>query len=489
MKKLLDKYESRRLSLLELLYYNEHVVTLSFLSEKLNCAERTLKNDINYLKRCFGDDFLKTSNRGIQLQLPKNKGIEVFYEYALRDSFSFSLLEHIFKNDTLSTIELAQLVDTSISTVTRSIQRINDTLKPYTIEITSSPYKIVGDESNIRLFFFYYFSERYSHSVWPYEKINESIFDQLILYFATHNQLALDYNEFIKLKKWLAISLIRTQKKHYISIERPYSNAFIPDLTNYSFQVNEIEKELNLSFNEETIKQLCAFFLNEHYFFNYTELVNRTKSNPSIKEYHDFLSGYLLLIADKAGISLINHDEIIVKMFNISYLYIYKNKQIAPITHILWDRKKSFIQSIEEEYPEFITLAKELLIEQQHSNKINLSEDVQKSLLYYIIVYWDNLLHNLNNTRKKYKLLIFSDFDKAHAKTLQSIFKNYFKNFVSVSIYSHPYLSNSLLKEIDYDILITTTSIENIDGKETIYIHNIPSERDFNLIKNKIGRF
>ena len=488
MRNILEQYEQRKLKIIETLYFSEDWMNISILAEKVNCSERTIKQDIFSLRELVSEEYLQTSQKGIRLSLPTHLSIEMVYRSILKESANFNLLENLFHDETKTLEEMADFLYTSPTTLKRTIKKINFSLKDYSLQIQTNPCQLNGPEANIRAFYICYFMERYTHFEWPYPTIDRKTFENFLIISAKFIHTKLNFPDFERVKHWIAVSLIRTQKGHYVEIRKNNLTQYIPDLKKFRFILKPLENKMNISFEPQFIEQVFAVFLNNSYAFSYEKLIKETETDVEMKKSIDLLSNLLTTLSKQVEIPIPNKEHLLLDLYNLSKLVTRHNNHMRKVTHILFDQKDFFVRSLEEDIPDFIRLAKKQINHYQKKMNLIFSDHSKVELLYTLIIHWDNLLIELHRQRKKAKILIISNYDLEHAKMIRNLIDIHYHDDVTSEIYLEPRLSLKQLKKMDYDVLISTTSFEPIQDKKIICIQNIPTEQNLREIKLAINR-
>ncbi|WP_313469101.1 M protein trans-acting positive regulator PRD domain-containing protein [Carnobacterium sp.] len=483
MRDILEKYEQRKLELFETLYFCEDWMTIPTLAKKLLCSERTVKQDITSLKESLPDEYLQTSHRGIRLFLPTHISIEMIYRSVLKESANFNLLESLFHDETKTLEEMADFLYTSPTTLIRAIKKINLALNDYSLQIQTNPCQLIGPEANIRSFYICYFMESYTHFEWPYPTIDQKVFDNFLILAAKFVHFQWNFSDFERVKHWIAVSLIRTQKGHYVEIKQNDLTKYIPDLSKFHFILKPLEKKMNISFRPQFIEQVFAVFLNNSYVFTYDQLIKESETDPELKKSVDLLSGLLDTLSKQVGIPIPNKEHLLLDLYNLTKMVSRPNNHIRKVTYILFDQKEFFVHSLEEDIPDFVRLAKKQINTYKKKMDLIFSKHSVDELVYTLIIHWENLFIELHKQRKKAKVLIISTYDLEHAQLIRDVIDIHYHDNVTSEIYLEPRLSLKQLKKMEYDVLITTTSFEPIQDKKIICIQNIPTEKNLREIK------
>ncbi|AEB30123.1 putative trans-acting regulator [Carnobacterium sp. 17-4] len=482
MRKVLDASERRKLEVIEHLYFTESWVTLKELALKTVSSERILKQDMLQLREYYTKEVLQTSHLGVRLVLPPYKDCDDLYRYFLSNSLAFNFIEMLIYDETKTVFELAEELYVSPSTLFRLIKKLNISLTDYYVQVQTNPCKLISEtEESIRYFYISYFSERYNNLEWPFKTINQNFFEQLLIFIAKTNNIPVNFADFKRLKLWTAVPYLRVKQGHQVSVMSSNYSKMIPDFSNFQPLTGLIEKKLAITLDKNFIEQVFSIFINNDFKFSYESLIEDTKINPAVKERVSYHTTLLHNLSNQIGIPIPNQQHLLKEMFNISH-FVFKSKEGQyPLPYILFNSKKYFVQSMEELFPDFITLAFSNLKKYEKKTNEHYSETARYEIIYTLLIHWDHLIPELYNQKDKVRLLIVSDFDVEHAKMIQDLLHRYLKHELTTTIYTDPIFSLKRLNNYAYDILITTFTLP-FDGKiidqSCICIRNVPTKRN-----------
>lgn len=94
-------------------------------------------------------------------------------------------------------------------------------------------------------------------------------------------------------------------------------------------------------------------------------------------------------------------------------------------------------------------------------------------LSYTFITHSKHLVLNLLQNQPKLKVLVMSNFDQYHAKSVAETLSYYCSNNFELEVWNKLELSIDSLKESPYDIIISNFIIPPIENKRLIYSNNI----------------
>ncbi|WP_208559712.1 helix-turn-helix domain-containing protein [Marinilactibacillus kalidii] len=144
--------------------------TLKELETTLSVSDRTILTDIHFIKDYFEEIvILESSLIGYTFTILDRSQYTQSKQLLIEDEPLFKIIEQIFFNECLTLIEWSEELLLSESSILRYLKTIEPILSEYGIMISKNRVDFVGNEINIRRFFydFYYESSITSHTVFP----------------------------------------------------------------------------------------------------------------------------------------------------------------------------------------------------------------------------------------------------------------------------------------------------------------------------------
>ncbi|MEI1233286.1 helix-turn-helix domain-containing protein [Enterococcus mundtii] len=156
--------------------------TIGELSEKTQVTERTIANDLKYMRDYFGESIILTSgNSGFVFEEKKPLVYQERKQSLLENECLFEIIGNIFYGKLFRVDELADHYHYSESAFRRMLTQSNSVLKSYGLQWSSNPLTIKGDEASLRKFFkdFYYEGIETDYTALPDPALHELILTQL----------------------------------------------------------------------------------------------------------------------------------------------------------------------------------------------------------------------------------------------------------------------------------------------------------------------
>lgn len=483
---LLTKQENRRYRLITKLSMQNTWITLANLATYLDCSSRVLKDDIQYLNKKHKNLSIQTSKYGIRMSFRTNYDLNSFGREVLAKSPAYQLLETIFFNGPQTIKELANQIFVSPATLYRMINQINETLVrgKYNFTIDTNPCRFIGVEEDIRYYFYIYIFERYRRFTLPLKDVNEDALERFLRGIVEGSSLTMDYSFYNVVRVVMIVNLVRYREKAYIEVD---TDDLLPprkaeNFDDYSEIFKSYEEILGVKINENFITQTFTPYIQKGMSYSYEYFINRTKENPTFGKQVTFLRNRLDDIAKKHGIKLENREGLIVGLFNTSHLE-YQDPQS---NYILYNRNQLFAEDISKEFPRFYID----LYEGMKEFRIVLGKDTTEEgiafFFYNVFATWKNLVPQLRQKIKKIRTLVISDRHQAHAEMIKDFIEYEFSEQVAVEFFIDLELNSEVLEELNYDLIVTTFTIDTLKNRRNVYIPNVPKYKDYQNIQQQI---
>lgn len=485
MENLLTKQENRRLEFITILTKGEDWLTLTELASDLDCSTRVLTEDINFLNTYSNSLSIKTSTLGAKVQFHKNKGPKNFAEELLAESTAYQLLEMIFFNDKMTVNDLAELLFISPPTVYRMINQLNPSLQEiHGFQIETNPCQIVGSEENIRYFFYLYFFERYPRFDFPYNGVSEKTIDLFLKALVKYSSIPIDFSFYNVFKVIVMVNITRYNNKYYVKIDKQQrkeavlSSAF-RDLTKFFTSVGMMIRQ---TIDEGFITQVFTQYIKKGFFFSPEQMLSEAEKDAVLLSQVTFLRETIDRIALKNNLVLKNRDNLIFALLNTAHLE-YHEPQSG---YILYNRNQFFVDDLAKEFPQF---HKDLYHGMKEFREVlhkPITEDGIAFYIYTAFSNWDNIVPQLRQKLDKIKVLVISDRSKKHAEMIKDFIAYEFSKQLEIDFFTALELNSEVLKQLEYDLIVTTFTIEELENSRSVYIPNIPKYKDYQMIQRQI---
>jgi len=474
MRDLLSKKSHRQLELLELLFEHKRWFHRSELAELLNCTERAVKDDLSHVRSAFPDLIFHSSTNGIRIINTDDSDIEMVYHHFFKHSTHFSILEFIFFNEGCDTDSICKEFYISSSSLYRIISHINKIIKKqYRFEISLNPVRIIGNEIDIRYFFAQYFSEKYYFLEWPFEDFSVEPLCKLLALVYKETAFPVNFATQRMLKLLLVTNLYRIKFSHFLEVEK---NSFNNELLESFMQAEGIEdivasfdSEYHISLNKEVIGQLFVSYFQKMFFIDEEVFLSYAKTDSYVKKSYRLLGELVDQVSREYNLQIDNKDNLIWHLHNTAHLH----RQELSTEFILFDQKGNTIKNFQNIFPRFVSEVKEGIEHYLEGLDMDCNSMKVNHLSYTFITHSKHLVLNLLQNQPKLKVLVMSNFDQYHAKSVAETLSYYCSNNFELEVWSELELSLESLKDSPYDIIISNFIIPPIENKRLIYSNNV----------------
>ena len=474
MRDLLSKKSHRQLELLELLFEHKRWFHRSELAELLNCTERAVKDDLSHVRSAFPDLIFHSSTNGIRIINTDDSDIEMVYHHFFKHSTHFSILEFIFFNEGCDMDSICKEFYISSSSLYRIISHINKIIKKqYRFEISLNPVRIIGNEIDIRYFFAQYFSEKYYFLEWPFEDFSVEPLCKLLALVYKETAFPVNFATQRMLKLLLVTNLYRIKFSHFLEVEK---NSFNNELLESFMQAEGIEdivasfdSEYHISLNKEVIGQLFVSYFQKMFFIDEEVFLSYAKTDSYVKKSYRLLGELVDQVSREYNLQIDNKDNLIWHLHNTAHLH----RQELSTEFILFDQKGNTIKNFQNIFPRFVSEVKEGIEHYLEGLDMDCNSMKVNHLSYTFITHSKHLVLNLLQNQPKLKVLVMSNFDQYHAKSVAETLSYYCSNNFELEVWSELELSLESLKDSPYDIIISNFIIPPIENKRLIYSNNV----------------
>ena len=474
MRDLLSKKSHRQLELLELLFENKRWFHISELAELLHCTERTVKDDLSHVRFSFPDLIFHSSTNGIRIINTDDSDIEMVYHHFFKHSTHFSILEFIFFNEGCQAESICKEFYISSSSLYRIISQINKVIKrQFQFEISLTPVQIIGNERDICYFFAQYFSEKYYFLEWPFEDFSVEPLCKLLALVYKETAFPVNFATQRMLKLLLVTNLYRIKFSHFLEVEK---NSFNNELLESFMQAEGIEdivasfdSEYHISLNKEVMGQLFVSYFQKMFFIDEEVFLSYAKTDSYVKKSYRLLGELVDQVSREYNLQIDNKDNLIWHLHNTAHLH----RQELSTEFILFDQKGNTIKNFQNIFPRFVSEVKEGIEHYLEGLDMDCNSMKVNHLSYTFITHSKHLVLNLLQNQPKLKVLVMSNFDQYHAKSVAETLSYYCSNNFELEVWTELELSKESLEESPYDIIISNFIIPPIENKRLIYSNNI----------------
>ena len=467
MRLLLSKKQRRQLQLLEILIKEKRWFHLKELAKRLDCTERSLKEDLSSLRSTFDDFLIESSTNGIKLSYEDSVGLEVIYHHFFKESQAFALIEYLFFHKDISNEYICRKFNLSHQSFYRLIRTINQKLQTkYNVKIDLKPLNLVGDEIDVRFFYAQYFAERYYFMEWPFSEFKEEAVTDLITFFFKLYGYPLTFSLLRSYKVLLTVYLSRIKQGYFIEMPTNYDmyKDQYQGVTNVEEMLRYFSLQLGVELNGKVLEQFFIIFIQENFYFSPESLIEAAATDSYAKKSTTLIKDMFRELCCTYDLDIENLDEMLMHVHNTSHL---GRKELFS-EFLLFDIKTNTNEDFKSIFPAFYDDLRNYLIIYMKTMKHDLNEEILKHMIYTVYTHWERLLPQLLRRRKSIKVLIISRFDDHHAKSMID-FLNFYctDNFEFTQMIKYNLTVNDI-ENSDADVVVANFMIPELKRKTFI---------------------
>ena len=467
MRRLLSKKQRRQLQLLEILIKEKRWFHLKELAKRLDCTERSLKEDLSNLRSTFDDFLIESSTNGIKLSYEDSVGLEVIYHHFFKESQAFALIEYLFFHKDVSNEYICRKFNLSHQSFYRLIRTINQKLQTkYNVKIDLKPLNLVGDEIDVRFFYAQYFAERYYFMEWPFSEFKEEAVTDLITFFFKLYGYPLTFSLLRSYKVLLTVYLSRIKQGYFIEMPTNYDmyKDQYQGVTNVEEMLRYFSLQLGVELNGKVLEQFFIIFIQENFYFSPKSLIEAAATDSYAKKSTTLIKDMFRELCYTYDLDIENLDEMLMHVHNTSHL---GRKELFS-EFLLFDIKTNTNEDFKSIFPAFYDDLRNYLIIYMKTMKHDLNEEILKHMIYTVYTHWERLLPQLLRRRKSIKVLIISRFDDHHAKSMID-FLNFYctDNFEFTQMIKYNLTVNDI-ENSDADVVVANFMIPELKRKTFI---------------------
>lgn len=240
--------------------------------------------------------------------------------------------------------------------------------------------------------------------------------------------------------------------------------------------IEDLIKDIPLNIPKQEIEFIGFYFANR--FLDMPPQLNRL--SEELRTVFQRINQFLTEFSEKNHFIIPNKGVVQRSIFH----YVVYKREFRGCDYFLVNRTENTLLNIDKIYHPFIKLVISEVEGWTDSGwKTEVSDEVNE-LLYLLIIHWEGLTAQILHLQEKIKVLIISQFGKAHELFLADILMNYFPN--ELECFS---LAEKKFQNLEIEVVVTDTQVDAIqklalEEVPVIGIEYMPNERNWNTIRS-----
>ncbi|MBC2159221.1 hypothetical protein HCB21_05505 [Listeria booriae] len=157
----LDKKFLREVKLSRKLLERSDYCSISYLSNQLDCTEKTTRAALQILASDLPPDWklLHSKNIGVFLEKPLNSTNDTLFSYLAENTLTFQIIYHLYEEKYERVADLADDLFISVPLLYKYLTHLEEELAKSDIYLNKKPLQLEGKEDNIRMFYYLFFND------------------------------------------------------------------------------------------------------------------------------------------------------------------------------------------------------------------------------------------------------------------------------------------------------------------------------------------
>ncbi|WP_170924750.1 helix-turn-helix domain-containing protein [Candidatus Enterococcus clewellii] len=465
---LTDASIKRKVTILTHLLESEVPLPLSELADFCEVSLKTLRRDVQTLGDYFPDTIYQ-ENAALSLNpLKSREPISKFIDEQIKGNMLFTIVEDTFYGECEPIEYLSEKFFVAESTLRKHLSLLKKVLKPFDLTLNLSPVEILGNEVNIRYFYFHFFehSLEYSGSVYPEAK--QSDLYNLLRSFLHKHGLVLNVN-YHRLICWFFISEQRIRQKKLVYLDKSIIDKYASFHAVFTIR-NALEKMSppSVMFAVSESEIIFSFLL------SLDTIVYDAKSHFLPNDFLIEMEKYENLVTDFFKVSNLTY-ALNVELKAIIKAFLVNEHALQGLTGLFHKNKPRFNSMIQKKYPDTYSIWIKILKKQTDFDYIS---DLAVSL---------TALTKAKVNRSRKVLFAFNGTSAETAYYKYQAQKYVPKTTETLFIFNQP-IDNDLIERLDIDFCVCNFSLSVYDLSCKFFkFASVPSVVEWETLTNKLS--
>lgn len=217
---LVDKSIKRKIKILQILLEANRLVSLKTFSDLCDVSFKTIQQDVAYLIDNLPNALLlEEFNHTLSLEkYGPSREIVTYIDSLISDNPIFHIIESIFYEEKKDLVTYALDLYISESTMKNYIRTFRNVLKDFRLDLDTTTFSLVGDEANIRYFFFQYFRSIHESSAPIIHNDQYHEITEVLEKMKRDYDLNLNF-DYYRATIWMFIIEKRIENQHFIEFD------------------------------------------------------------------------------------------------------------------------------------------------------------------------------------------------------------------------------------------------------------------------------
>lgn len=473
-----EKKVRRQIKVLQKIYDAKFPITVDEIAEDLDISKRTLSRDIKDIEHSFPEQEILELNTVYGYSISHSHYVDDLIVRVSEESPLLLIVNGVFQGESKSIDEWADELFLSTSTLHRYLTYLKNLLKEFKLELSLTPIAFLGEEVNIRHFFFNFFYSMNDISTISHPTEAEYEFHIKVLAGYDEIRRTSNYSQYRRGMYWLMVVNTRIKQGCFVKIN-PELKKVQRRMETYQVLVKVVESLLPImvvdSLPEDELVYIDLLMMD---IFVYLEdrVISGFHSKTEMEAVDDFLAKAFQVL----GIDAIEASDL--RVF-ISY---FRNQiLLSKLTPLFQKNVYEVNQFIKSGHTALFYKWVDLLQNDPIKQVANIEyiEDVAVNLTMFTHC----MAYNKRFKERERHILFTFDGPNAYLNYLATLVEKFNIKNVRITLLTNYHVTNELVKERQVDVVVCNYKDDNeVLDCEMYKAERVPTENDWEQIRNII---
>ncbi|WP_430534772.1 helix-turn-helix domain-containing protein [Listeria rocourtiae] len=473
-----DKKIKRQIKLLTAIYEANYPITLDEIAEEFGTSKRTLFRDMKDLEYILPEDIIVEFSSISGYTVSNMHLIEDLVVQIAEQSPLYRIVNNVYDEIFLTIDEWADDLFLSTSTLYRYLGYLKKILKEFKLDLTLTPVTIVGDEVNIRHFYFHflYNTNDISSMNRPTEQDREIFHRWYSTFIGKMNRkIATQHRSALY---WIMVIRKRLEQGHTILLDRRLKES-VRQLSTHKFMPESGQnyfpgiEEQYMTEDEFMYGSLLSL---DNYVYEESETVDIKGLIDT--ENLEIINRFLVDAFKKLEKELPEPE-----IFSLYVMYLRNIYFLTQLTPLFQRNSTEVNRLIKHRHPTMYSKWLEILTDAPIEKKFGIEYIEDVAVNFAMFTYFSHQ----NRTQRKKHILFAFDGKKSYLNYLNVLVKSFINSNIEITFLVNQHITNKVAKELGVDIVIYNYKE---DGERLDCIkyrtERMPTDQDWEKINNLI---
>ncbi|WP_430535247.1 helix-turn-helix domain containing protein [Listeria rocourtiae] len=471
-----EKKVRRQIKVLQKIYDAKFPITVDEIAEDLDISKRTLSRDIKDIEHSFPEQEVLELNTVYGYSISHSHYVDDLIVRISEESPLLLIVNGVFQGEFKSIDEWADELFISTSTLNRYLSYLKNILKEFKLELSLTPIAFIGEEVNIRHFFFNFFYNMNDISTISHPTEAE---------YELHKKALAGYDEITKISNtlqhrralyWIMVVNTRIKQGHFIKIN--------PELKKLQKQMDTYRVIAQLAEILIPILEAAGVPEDEIVYMDLLTMDTYVYSGDKVLSgFHteaemDAVDAFLMKSFQELGLGSPKKNELAVFI-----AYLRNQILLSKLTPLFQKNVFEVNRFIKNRHSALFYKWTELLENDpiKQIAKIEYVEDIAVNLAMFTHYF----AYNQQLKKRKRHILFTFDGPNAYLNYLTTLVEKFNIKNIEITLITNHHATNKIVEELNVDVVVCNYKDDNeILNCEIYKTERVPTEYDWEQIRS-----